>query len=84
MTFNFFRSNPSFRHSTSITAAESDRLDQSMTDVAIQLIKGEGGSEWRGYFVSVFKNEPNFLKNVDPKYQEALIAVLNQHQAIKL
>ena len=82
MMFNFFRSNPGFRLSTSITNA-SVSLDQSMTDIAIQLIKGEGGSEWRGYFVSVFKNEPNFLKNVDPKYQEALIAVLNQHQAIK-
>jgi len=82
MTFNFFRSNPSFRLSSSITAADVS-LDQSMTDVAIQLIKGEGGSEWRGYFIDVFKNEPNFLKNVDPKYQEDLIAVLNHQQAIK-
>jgi len=83
MMFKFFRRNPSSRlsASTSTTSAEykGDSLDQSMTDIAIQLINGQGGSEFRGYFIDLFRHEPHFLKNVAPEYREALIAVLNQH-----
>lgn len=82
--FSLFRRNPSPRLQSSTPTAsieyKGDSLDQSMTDIAIQLINGQGGPEWRGYFIDLFRHEPRFLKNVAPEYREALTAVLNQHQ----
>ena len=84
MMFKFFRQNSSsrLRASTSIASAEykGDSLNRSMTDVAIQLINGEGGSEFRGYFIDLFRHDPRFLKDVAPEHRDALIAVLDRHQ----
>lgn len=82
--FRFFRRNPSprLRASTSTASAEykGDSLDHSMTDIAVQLINGQGGSEFRGYFIDLFRHDPRFLKDVAPEHREALVAVLNRHQ----
>ncbi|MBF2028372.1 MAG: hypothetical protein IGS48_16665 [Oscillatoriales cyanobacterium C42_A2020_001] len=80
--FNLFRRNPDSRlqASTASTEYKGDSLNQSMTDIAVQLINGQGGPEWRGYFIDLFQHEPRFLKDVSPEYREALITLLNQHK----
>lgn len=82
--FRLFRRNRNLKlHASTPTASseyKGDSLDQSMTNIAIQLINGQGGSEFRGYFIDLFRHDPRFLKDVAPEYREALIKVLHQHR----
>ena len=79
--FNFFRRSKKTQvHTPLDDEYKGDRLDQSMTEIAIQLINGQGGSEFRGYFISLFKNEPRFVKDVAPEYREALRLILEENE----
>ena len=73
-----FRRNPKPNTPTPIQY-KNDGFDQAMTDIAIQLINGQGGPEWRGYFINLFRHEPRFYSDVAPEYREALMAVVNRH-----
>lgn len=75
MTFKKDETNSSLLASHS--QYQGDELDRTMTDIAIQLINGEGGSEFRINFIRLFKNEPRFMENVAPSHREALRKVLS-------
>jgi hypothetical protein len=57
-------------------STQSDSLDKSMTNAAIQLIDGALGEQSRAYFIGLFKSEPLFIEDVAPEYREALRQVL--------
>lgn len=79
MVFKLFRKKDETNSSllTSHSQYQGDELDRAMTDIAIQLINGEGNSKFRIHFIRLFKDEPRFIKNVAPSHREALWKVLN-------
>lgn len=83
MKFKFFRKSQGEHLHEPLPASteyKEGSLDQTMTDIAVQLINGQGGSEFRGYFINLFRHEPRFIKNVLPKYREALQQVLDNER----
>lgn len=55
-----------------------DRLEQSMTEVALDLIRGKGGKNYRREMVNLFKAAPTLVQDVDPQYRDALVQELRR------
>ncbi|BAS55893.1 hypothetical protein NIES2135_48120 [Leptolyngbya boryana NIES-2135] len=73
---NFLRRNNQHQQQSSPDKYQGNSLDKSMTEIAISLINGQSGAEFSAYFINLFKNDPRFIKNVDPEYREALQQLL--------
>ena len=51
---------------------------ETMTDIAVKLLNGEGGPMWRQFFIDSLKSTPKLFQEVDPKYQKALKELLDK------
>ena len=56
----------------------NDKLGQTMTEVAIELIEGKANLLNRRVFINLFKQCPKLIDDVAPEHHEALKKVLNE------
>lgn len=55
-----------------------DKLEQSVTKIAVELIQGKGGTIYQEGMRSLFRTVPTLIQDVDPKYRDALTQKLNR------
>lgn len=51
---------------------QPDELKQSATEVAVELISGEGGRNYQEGMRNLFRAVPALIQDVDPQYRDAL------------
>lgn len=59
---------------------EPDALNKAATEIAIELIEGQGGTTYLNGMRKVFKNTPSLIEDVDPEYREKLKKVLEKNR----
>lgn len=60
---------------------EDDGIEQSVTKVALELIKGEGGVQYRRGMKKLFKKVPTLIQDVAPEHRDALEKELQRTDA---
>jgi hypothetical protein len=56
---------------------QSDPLNKTATQIAIELIEGRGGSVYLRGMKRIFKKTPGLIEDVAPEYQEKLKQLLD-------
>lgn len=55
-----------------------DGLNETATQIAIDLLEGRGGVVYLACFAQVFKNNPEFVEEVDTEYRDKLKQLLRE------
>jgi len=58
---------------------QNDGLNQTMTEIAIDIIQGRKSELYLETFKSMIKNVPGTIEDVNPKYREKLKEVLDDN-----
>ena len=57
---------------------QPDALNESATQIAIELIEGKGGEVYLSGMKRIFRNVPAMMNDVAPEYRESLKKVLER------
>ena len=53
-----------------------DGLNKTATQIAVELIEGQGGRTYQSVLKRLFRNTPGLIEDVSPEYRERLKQVL--------
>lgn len=58
----------------------NDQLNQTATEIALNIIQEKGSESYRNSMIEVFKNVPSLVLDVDTKHQASLKEILRSYQ----
>lgn len=76
----FYRKKKSTPNSLKHERGTPHDLSDSVTEVALEIIQGDNGTEYHRYMKKLFNEVPELLKDVDPRYRDALRKELRRNE----
>lgn len=76
----FYRKKKPIPGSAKHEGKKTNDLSDSVTEVALEIIQGDDGTEYHRCMKKLFNEVPELVEDVDPQYRDALIKELRRNE----